>query len=113
MVRMGTRPAIERAGTETPHLQRSAPDFYPNAPSSCHTEAWPGLVRPSNLIERCTRAVTLDVSTRITTICIVDGFGKIVRIRTDFLDSKPAPAYRARLGYIWLWVFCASVALDS
>ena len=30
MVRMGTRPAIERAGTVTPHLQRSAPDFYPN-----------------------------------------------------------------------------------
>jgi hypothetical protein len=23
-------PAIERAGTETPHLQRSAPEFYPN-----------------------------------------------------------------------------------
>jgi hypothetical protein len=25
-----TRLAIERAGTETPHLQRGAPDFYPN-----------------------------------------------------------------------------------
>jgi hypothetical protein len=23
-------PAIERAGTETPHLQRGAPEFYPN-----------------------------------------------------------------------------------
>jgi len=23
-------PAIERAGTETPHLQRGAPDFYPD-----------------------------------------------------------------------------------
>src|SRR5271166_3381472 len=30
MVGLGTRPAIERAGTETPHLQRGAPDFYPN-----------------------------------------------------------------------------------
>src|SRR5262249_11072797 len=25
-----TRLAIERAGTETPHLQRGAPDFYPS-----------------------------------------------------------------------------------
>ena len=25
-------PAIERAGTETPHLQRGAPDFYPSDP---------------------------------------------------------------------------------
>ena len=25
-------PAIERAGTETPHLQRGAPDFYPSGP---------------------------------------------------------------------------------
>jgi hypothetical protein len=25
-----TPPAIERAGTETPHLQRGALDFYPN-----------------------------------------------------------------------------------
>jgi hypothetical protein len=30
MVGLGTRLAIERAGTETPHLQRGAPDFYPN-----------------------------------------------------------------------------------
>jgi len=30
MVGLWTRPAIERAGTETPHLQRGAPDFYPN-----------------------------------------------------------------------------------
>src|ERR1035437_9409695 len=30
MVGLVTRPAIERAGTETPHLQRGAPDFYPN-----------------------------------------------------------------------------------
>jgi hypothetical protein len=31
MVGLCTRPAIERAGTVTPHLQRGAPDFYPNA----------------------------------------------------------------------------------
>jgi hypothetical protein len=30
MVGLCTRLAIERAGTETPHLQRGAPDFYPN-----------------------------------------------------------------------------------
>jgi hypothetical protein len=30
MVGLCTRPAIERAGTETPHLQRGAPDFYPS-----------------------------------------------------------------------------------
>jgi hypothetical protein len=30
MVGLCTRPAIERAGTVTPHLQRGAPDFYPN-----------------------------------------------------------------------------------
>ena len=30
MVGMCTRPAIERAGNGTPHLQRGAPDFYPN-----------------------------------------------------------------------------------
>src|SRR5258708_12463890 len=30
---MGTRPAIERAGAETPHLQQDAPDFYPSGPS--------------------------------------------------------------------------------
>src|ERR1700756_479411 len=29
-VGLRTRPAIERAGTETPHLQRGAPVFYPN-----------------------------------------------------------------------------------
>src|SRR5215510_12637768 len=28
-----TPSAIERAGTETPHLQRSALDFYPDSPS--------------------------------------------------------------------------------
>ena len=32
MVRLCTRPAIERAATETPHLQRGAPDFYPSGP---------------------------------------------------------------------------------
>jgi hypothetical protein len=31
MVGLCTRLAIERAGTETPHLQRGAPDFYPNS----------------------------------------------------------------------------------
>src|SRR6476646_2811205 len=30
MVRLRPHPAIERAGTETPHLQRGAPNFYPN-----------------------------------------------------------------------------------
>src|SRR5713226_8236112 len=33
MVGLRTRLAIERAGTETPHLQRGAPDFYPNNPN--------------------------------------------------------------------------------
>src|ERR1019366_9574983 len=30
------RPAIERAGTETPHLKRGAPDFYPNGAGHRH-----------------------------------------------------------------------------
>ena len=30
-------PAIERAGTETPHLQRGALDFYPDTPPEPHT----------------------------------------------------------------------------
>ena len=36
MVGLCTRPAIERAGTVTPHLQRGAPDFYPNAGFTTH-----------------------------------------------------------------------------
>src|SRR6266852_2011552 len=32
MVGLSTRLAIERAGAETPHLQRGAPDFYPSGP---------------------------------------------------------------------------------
>jgi hypothetical protein len=30
MVGLCTRLAIERAGTETPHLKQGAPDFYPS-----------------------------------------------------------------------------------
>jgi len=36
MVGLWTRPAIERAGTETPHLQRGAPDFYPSGAGHRH-----------------------------------------------------------------------------
>ena len=32
MVGMCTQPAIERAGLETPHLKRGAPEFYPSGP---------------------------------------------------------------------------------
>ena len=32
MVGLCTQLAIERAGLETPHLKRGAPDFYPNGP---------------------------------------------------------------------------------
>ena len=32
MVGLRTQLAIERAGLETPHLKRGAPDFYPSGP---------------------------------------------------------------------------------
>jgi RNA-directed DNA polymerase len=68
MVGLRTRPAIERAGTVTPHLQRGAPVFYPNntpQTNPCQTPSW--VSGPSGL-ERVRQTARKDGKLKFTAL---------------------------------------------